>query len=371
MMGLKNNWTRRTLWTLLILGISWTVNAAPLRDLCDIQGARGNMLKGIGLVVGLSGTGDKASAAIQAQQRMLERMDVDVQTLSELSSSNVAVVMVTATIPAFAKEGTRIDVKIDSLYDAQSLEGGQLMETHLRGPGTSDVVYAVAQGPISVGGFNIDGGGGTAMRRNHVTSALLPMGAYVEREVPSRITDGERLMLLLKQPDFTTADRIQQAITRAFPDGGAMALGAGTVRVDIPTSQQGNLVAFINQLMQIEVEAPMPTRVVINERTGTIVVGGNVGIKPCHVAHGNMTIQIAATPQVTQALPFTDADPVITDTIDLTLEEEDAYLMPVGGASAGEVAAALNRLRVTPRDMISIFQALRRGGYLDADLEIM
>lgn len=356
----------------LLILIAGPASAARIKDLCDVQGARGNILKGIGIVVGLAGTGDTATAAITAQERMLQRLNIDVQSFKDLKTSNSAIVVVTANIPAFAKEGTRIDVKIDSLYDSKSLQGGTLLETHLTGPGLGETVYAVAQGPISIGGFNTGtGGGGTAVRQNHVTGGRIPMGAYVEREIPSTITDGKRLMLLLKRPDFTTANRIQEAVDKTLGADAAVALGAGAVRVTIPEADQPELISFIARLEEIDVRTDTPTRVVINERTGTIVVGGDVIIKPCQVAHGNLTIKIATTPTVTPALPFTDAQPVVTETVQVEAEEQEAYLMPVEGTSAADVAEALNRLRITPRDMISIFQALREAGSLDADLEIM
>lgn len=350
---------------------AFPVSAAKLRDLCEVQGARGNLLKGIGIVVGLSGTGDTASAAIIAQQRMLERMDIDVTNLKDLKTKNAAIVAVTATIEAFAKEGTRIDVKVDSLYDCKSLEGGMLLETHLRGPGMGDTVYALAQGPVSVGGFNADKSGGTGVRKNHVTAGRIPLGATIEKEVPSTITDGERMVLLLKNPDFSTANSIQKKVNETVGEGSAVAMGGGAIRVTIPETERIDLVGFIARMEELDITTNTPARVVINERTGTIVVGGDVIIKPCQVAHGSLTIKIATTPQVTPALPFTDAQPVTTETTTLEAVEQEATLMPVSGTSAGDVAQALNRLRVTPRDMISIFQALREAGALEADLEIM
>lgn len=356
---------------LAVLLFALGAEASKIKDLCEVQGARGNMLKGIGIVVGLAGTGDKAASALDAQKRMLERLGFDVNSLKSLKSDNAAVVIVTSELPAFAKEGTRLDVKVDSIYDAESLEGGQLMETYLYGPGAEGDVYAVAQGPVSVGGFNADAGGGTKVRKNHVTAGRIPMGAYVEQEVPSTITDGERLNLLLKRPDFNTADNIEQVINTSFGLGAAMALGAGTVQVVIPDDERARLTSFIARLNDLMVQTDEITKVVINERTGTIVVGGDVIIKPCQVAHGSLTIKVAVTPEVTPALPFTDAEPVVTETQELDVAEEEAYLMPVQGTSAGAVAEALNRLRVTPRDMISIFQALREAGALEADLELM
>ena len=354
----------------MLLLSNWAA-AARLKDLCEIQGARGNPLIGIGMVAGLAGTGDKNPSALVAQQRMLERLDIDVADVKELKSDNVAIVTVTAELPAFAKEGTRIDVIIDSLYDCKSLEGGTLLETHLRPQGGGKTVYAVAQGPVSIGGFNADGGGGAAVRKNHPTAGRIPMGAYVEREAPSSITDGERIVLLLKRPDFTTANNIQVGINTALGAPQAMALGAGTVHVKIPRDERANLVSFIARLQDTDVESDIGSRIVVNERTGTIVVGDDVRIKPCQVAHGNMTIKIAATPVVSQPLPGSLGETVAAQTARLEAVEQEAYLMPVEGASAGEVAEALNKLKTTPRDMISIFQALRKAGALEADLEIM
>lgn len=359
----------------LILLIAMLAVAAPIasasriKDLCQIQGARGNILKGIGIVVGLAGTGDQNPAAIRAQERMLSRLGVDVESADELKSENIAIAIVTAVIPPFAKEGTRIDVLVSSIYDCESLEGGTLLDTHLAG--ADNRVYAVAQGPVSIGGFNV-AAGGAAVRKNHVTAGRIPMGAFIEREVPSTITDGERIMLLLKRPDFKTADNIQRALNKQILSGCAAALGAGTVNVKVPLEAQSDLVAFIARVQDINVEAGMPARVVINERTGTIVVGGEVMVKPCQVAHGSLTLRIATTPVISQPLPFSPlGETVETEVGEVVSEEEEAYLLPVEGTSAADVANALNKLKVTPRDMISIFQALREAGALEADLEIM
>ena len=352
--------------------LSADANAARIKNLCEVQGARGNALKGVGLIVGLAGTGDKkTNVTPRARQTMLRRMGVDVGDVPDVVSSknNVATVVVTAIVPAFAKEGTRIDVQVSALYDAQSLEGGTLLDTHLMG--VDGEVYALAQGSISVGGFNVSGGGGSSVTKNHVTAGRIPMGAFVEREIPSTITDGERLLLLLKRPDFGTAHNIQMAINEELDGPCALALGAGTVRVMIPKSQRPYLVHFIAELLDIDVESDARSRVVINERTGTLVVGGDVRVMPCHVAHGSLKIRITATPLVSQPLPFSGGFTSETEVIDLEVEEEDAFLMPLQGASAADVAEGLNRLMVTPRDLISIFQALRAAGVMDADLEIM
>lgn len=326
------------------------------------------MLIGTGIIVGLSATGDEAPAALRHLERMLDRVEAKVDDFATIESQNVAIVSVTATFPAFAKEGTRIDVTVNSIYDAQSLQGGTLLETFLYG--NDGEVYAVAQGPVSIGGFNVQTGG-AGVRQNHSTAGRVPMGGYIEREIPSTITDGERMMLLLKRPDFATANNIREAIDAQYGDDTASAYGAGTINVVIPREQRSDLVAFISDLQQIRVETDVEARVVINERTGTIVVGGNVMIKPSQVAHGNLTIEITEQPIVSQPLPFSPGETVVTEQDEITVEEELAYLMPVEGASAGDVATALNKLKITPRDMIAIFQALREAGALEADLEIM
>lgn len=365
---LRMNLFVRMLCVLAVGLLAVDAHAVRIKDLVEIQGARGNGLRGIGLMVGLAGTGDDADAAIRAQERMLRRMSIEVGSARELTSDNVAVVVVTATMPAFAKEGTRIDVQVSSLYDAESLEGGTLLETLLYG--IDGQVYAVAQGSVSTGGFNADAGGAN-VRKNHVTAGRIPMGAYVEREIPSTITDGERIMLLLKRPDFGTANNVQDAINSRLGFRSARALGAGTVSVMIPSEFRPNLVEFIAEVQDIDVESDLRSRVVINERTGTLVVGGNVMVKPCHVAHGGLRIRVATTPLVSQPLPFSDGFTVETEETDVTVEEDLAALMPLEGVSAADVAEGLNRLKVSPRDMISIFQALRQAGVLDADIEIM
>ncbi len=342
-------------------------HAARIKELCEVQGARGNALMGIGIVVGLAGTGDSVPEAVRAQQRMLQRLDIDVTSLGNLNSDNVAVVIVTATFPPFGRSGTRIDVQASSLYNCESLEGGILLNTQLSGD--DGRVYAVAQGAISTGGFNA-GGGGASVTRNHVTVGRVPMGAYLEREIPSTITDGERVTLLLKKPDFINASLIEQALNTYLGTPAASAFGAGSINVKVPAARQADLVQFIADIQDLDVQTPQPTRVVINERTGTIVVGGTVEVKPCQVAHGNITITVATSP-VFPLAPLIGQEERQGEITDLEVIEQPAYLLPVSGTTASEVALALNKLKVTPRDLIAIFQALRESGALEADLEIM
>jgi flagellar P-ring protein FlgI len=355
----------------LALLIASTTHAARLRELCEVQGARNNELKGVGYIVGLAGTGDKSPLTVEAQQRMLDRLGIQVDNLKALTSKNSAIVMVTATLPPFIKEGTRIDVKVDALSDCESLEGGMLLETYLYGPGPSKTVYALAQGPVSVGGFNADASGGSTVRRNHVTAGRVPGGGVIEQEAPSTITDGRRIILTLNRPDFSAADTIQKGIQDVFGPKSAEALSPGSIRVNIPEEDQDNLVSFIAKLQDITVTTTQPARIVINERTGTVVVGGDVTIKPCQVAQGSITITVDRAQEVLPPLSFIDPNPIVVEDETLTVKEEELHLMPVEGTSAADVAQALNQLKVTPRDMISIFQALRSAGALEAELETM
>lgn len=370
--------TRHVVRTLAFLG-AWVAlaggvmvepaQAARLKDLCKVQGADDNTLYGVGLIVGLTGTGDKSDQAVVAQQRLLERLNVEVASLGQLKAGNAAIVTVSAQLPPFAKQGTKIDVLVNSLADAKSLEGGTLLPTLLYG--LNDEVYAVAEGAVSIGGFNA-GASGSSVRKNHVTAGRIPQGGSVEREVPATITDGERINLLLHQPDFETANNIVEAINRLAGPGCASALGAGTINVKVPAAQAGNLVSFIAKIQELNIKAGYPARVVINERTGTLVVGGEVMIKPCQVAHGNLSIAVGTKEKVSQPSPFSETGQTVkTKESEITAAEDIAYLMPVSGTSAGEVADALNKLKVTPRDMIAIFQALREAGALEASLEIM
>ena len=351
-----------------VLLVHGAMAATAIRDLCDVQGARGNRITGVGLVVGLMGTGDTSTAAVEAQKNILERYGINILDLGSLNSKNVAICMVDAVLPPFAKEGTTIDVNVESILDAKSLEGGQLLETFLHGPGGGDTVYAVASGPVSLGGFNADTSAGTSVRSNHPTAGRIPGGATIEQEVPVSITDGERIMLLVRQPSFEAANAITMVLDEAYGKGAASALSGGAIQVRIPQEKQRDLIAFIAELNKLRVDVKPPAVVVINERTGTIVVGAGVMVKPCQVAHGSLTVEISITETAVPALPFTDADPIVVENQDVEVTEPEVSLMPVEGTSAAEVARSLNLLRLTPRDMIAIFQALHAAGALDAEI---
>ena len=354
--------------------VSMVVVGAPgecsprVKDVADIQGARANFLRGYGLVVGLNGTGDGAALALRTQQRLLRRVNIDVTEARELSSDNVAVVMVTAELPPFAKEGTRIEVVVNCIGDAKSLEGGTLLETLLMG--IDEEIYAVAQGPVSIGGFNV-GGAGAGIQKNHATVGRIPGGALVEREVPSVITDGRSINLLPHQRDFVTASRMARAINESLGDDAAVALNAGMINVKIPEEWMLDLVGFVALVQEIEVAPDQPAKVLINERTGTVVIGGEVTLSPVAIAHGNLTIEVSVARQTLRAESDLGVETQAVEAATGRVSEPTARLIPVEGADVKELADALNKLQVTPRDLMSIFQALKRAGALHAELEIM
>lgn len=344
-----------------------------LRDLVMVAGARDNQLVGFGLVAGLAGDGDKDP--IYTQQtiaNMLQRYGVNVQpVLAQVSAKNVAVVMVTADIPAFIKQGARIDVQVASMGDAKSLQGGVLLQTPLLG--ADNKVYAVAQGPIAVGGFTVGtgGGGGASVTKNHPTVAQIIGGAIVEREIPAQIIRDDTVELLLREPSFISVALTADAINQVFTNS-AHAIDSTSVQVHMPESARNNPMDFIAALEDIEITPDTPARVIINERTGTIVATADVKISSCAVACGNITINIASTPEVSQPSPFSQTGRTVVTTRTTTdVTENKGTLVPLPELPTVEkVAAALNALGVTPRDMMAIFQAMKQAGALQADLLI-
>jgi flagellar P-ring protein precursor FlgI len=306
---------------------------------------------------------------------MLERLGVTVPQAA-MTVKNVAAVIVTATLPAFAREGSRIDCMVSSLGNASNLQGGTLLLTPLQG--ADGKVYAVAQGAVSVGGFEAGtaegAAGGMSVQKNHPTVGRIPEGALIEEEVPMEFAYQGMLRITLRQPDFTTCDRLVQAIDRELSvAGSASARDAATVRVQIPVEYQDNLIGLIAKLEKIEITPDAQAVIVINERTGTIVAGEHVRISTVAVSHGNLSIEVKSRYKISQPLPFSRTGTTSTvEETETSVEEEKARLMMVNeGVNIGEVAAALNSLGVTPRDMISIFQAIREAGALQAELKIM
>jgi len=357
----------------LLLPVWEAAAQVRVKDVARVQGVRENDLYGYGLVLGLNGTGDRSTSSPFTPQtiaNMLQRLGIAIPPLA-LNSKNVAAVMVTAKLPPFIKSGSTVDVTVSSLGDAATLQGGTLLLTPLQGP--DGRVYALAQGALSVGGILASGAGGDTVQKNHPTVGRIPGGAVVEREVPAAL-DPATIVLTLQQSDFTTAVRLAQALNRAGMGSVARAVDPSTVTVAVPPAEQGRLMEFIAQVESVTLKVDAPARVVINERTGTVVLGSQLRIATVAIAHGNLTIQIREEKQVSQPPPFAPrgSQTVVVPKSEVTVKEEKAQLALVPeGASIGDVVQGLNALGVTPRDLISILQAIRQAGALMADLEIM
>ncbi len=365
--------TRPTLALAILLVVLFVipVRAVQVRDLVMISGARDNQLVGYGLVVGLAGDGDKDPVYTkQTVANLLQRYGINVPPTT-LSSKNVAVVMVTADIPAFSKSGTRLDVQVASMGDAASLQGGVLLQTPLLG--ADNKVYAVAQGPLSIGGFVVGngGGGGATVTKNHPTAGQIVNGAIVEREIPTAIVHDNTIDLLLREPSFTSASRLAASINNAFTNS-AHALDSITVQVRIPETAEAFPVDFIARLQDLEVTPDQPARIIINEKTGTIVATSTIRIASCAVSHGNITINVASTLDVSQPNPFSKGgQTVVTPRTTTEVTENKAALVPLPELpTVDKVASALNALGATPRDMMAIFEAMKQAGALQAELII-
>jgi flagellar P-ring protein precursor FlgI len=358
---------------LLLALCAWSAPAGAVRikDMASIRGVRGNQLIGYGLVVGLNGTGDKSSTTFTTQglANMLTRMGVRV-TPDQLKVKNVAAVMVTADLPAYARNGGRIDVTLSSLGDASSLAGGTLLITPLKA--LDGQTYAVAQGPVSVGGFSA-GGEASSVSKNHPTVGRVPRGGNVERELPRQFAQESALTINLDVPDFTNVSRMAAAINRALPELHALALDPSTVKIELPQHGATDPVSLMAKLEGLEVSPDISAKVIIDERTGTVVMGEGVRISTVAVASGALSIAITETPQVSQALPFAQGGrTVVTPRTNVEVGEQKKSLAVLNnGASIGEVVKALNALGATPRDLIVIMQAIKAAVALQADLEIL
>jgi flagellar P-ring protein precursor FlgI len=359
---------------LLVALICWTGQAhgARIKDIADIKDVRHNQLVGYGLIVGLEATGDSKDALFTAQSlsSLLQIMGVTVLP-EDIVVDNVAAVVVTADLPPFARTGSRIDVLVSSIGDATSLQGGTLLFTPLKA--ANGQVYAVAQGPVSTGGFTVGSTSGTGVQKNFPTVGRVVNGALIEKELDTDFNALESLTLALHQPDFTTASRVAQAINIAFYDQIARTQDAGTIEVKIPEKYKGDTVALVTLIERLGVTPDSISKVVINERTGTVIMGENVRISTIAIAHGNLSIQIKEQPAVSQPLPFSrGGETVVIPQSEVQVEEGNNPLFVVeSGVSIGAVVKALNALGVSPRDLIAIFQALKAAGALQAELEII
>ncbi|HTX18021.1 MAG TPA: flagellar basal body P-ring protein FlgI [Bacteroidota bacterium] len=343
-----------------------------IKDIAYLQGIRNQQLIGYGLVVGLNGTGDsqRSTFTLQSVASMLKRFGITVPQ-GDLRLRNVAAVIVTASVPGFSKEGGIIDVIVSSLGDATGLQGGTLLMTPLSG--LDGEVYATAQGPVSVGGFNASAGG-SEIRRNHTAAGRVPGGATIEKSIDSEFSKDWSMYVVLMQSDFTTAERIAGAVNTKFSGQIAVPKDGSTVAVTVPEEfrKEGKLVEFVSLVELLEVTPDVAAKVVINERTGTIVIGGNVSILPVAISHGGLNINIQSTPVISQPGPLSNGTTVSTQmtTLSAGIDSSAVYAIE-GAATVQDVAKALNSLRVAPRDIIAIFQALKEAGALKAELVII
>ncbi len=370
---------KNTFFAMTALIIALGAGTAPaeaqtrLKDIAVVQGVRGNQLIGYGLVVGLDGTGDGTGAIFTPQTvaSMLKKFGITVPPQT-LKLKNVAAVMVTANLPAFVKNGSAIDVTVSSLGDAKSLQGGTLLQTPLQA--ANQQVYAVAQGSVSVGGFLAGGGAGGSVSKNHVTAGRIPAGALVEQDVPTTFAgaSSNTLSVTLNQPDFTTAARVSQAIRAHLPEGATSARAVDGATIEVTFVPGTEPVSLIAALEGVEVETDEVARVVINERTGTVVMGGNVLVSACAVAHGSLTVQITNAPIISQPAPFSPkGQTVAAPRKVISVQEGNERLIPIpASTSLNEVVKALNALGVTPRDLIAILQAMKEAGALHAEVEV-
>ena len=359
------------LFLLVGLMMALPAGAARIKDMADIQGVRSNQLVGYGLVVGLDGSGDgkKAKFTLQSMATMLEKMGMTVKP-EDIGVDNVASVMVTAELPPFARNGSRLDVTVSSIGGADNLQGGTLLLTALKG--VDGHVYAAAQGPVLTGGFAAAGKSGGSVQKNFPTVGRVVGGALIEREVPTAFTHARRLTLTLRQPDFTTASRMTAAINAALFGDVARSLDAGTVEVQVPEKYDTDPVAMVSLIEALTVAPDVEAKVVINERTGTVVMGADVRIATVAVAHGNLSIQIRESTAVSQPLPLSGGQTVATPQSDIAVREGNSPIFLVEpGVSIGDVVGALNALGVSPRDLVAIFQAIKAAGALQARLEII
>jgi flagellar P-ring protein precursor FlgI len=368
----------RALVSLTCLGLVATVTAiaaAParaerLKELVDVEGVRENPLVGYGLVVGLQGTGDDASspATRQALAQLIKHLGVTIDP-AQIKAKNVAAVVVTAQLPPFARAGSTIDVTVSSVGTAKSLQGGTLVATPLKG--ADKRTYALAQGSLSLGGFAVEGASGSAQKKNHATVARVPGGGVIEQGAPGALADDE-VVLLLHDPDFTTASRIAEAVDGALGPGSAVVRDPGAVVVRVGKAWRGKVVGLVATLERLEVVPDAPAKVVIDERTGTIVVGAGVTLGPAAIAYGSLTVTVSERQTVSQPGVLSNGDTVTTPESGVAVEEGGGGLVVENGAATvGELAAVLNALGLKPRDLVAIFQALAAAGALRAEIEVL
>ncbi|ARJ67013.1 flagellar biosynthesis protein FlgA [Magnetospirillum sp. ME-1] len=353
--------------------------ASRIKDIADFEGVRDNMLVGYGLVVGLNGTGDSLTNAPFTKESltgMLERLGVNIRdktgAITSVSPKNVAAVMVTAVLPPFARQGTRIDTNVSAMGDAKDLRGGTLLVTPLIG--ADGEVYAVGQGQVATGGFTASGASGSSVTKGVPTAGRIANGAIVERELPFEMSHLESVKVSLRNPDFTTSRRIAQAVNSYLGGDMARPVDPGTVQITVPPGYRGNVVGLLTDVEQLRVEPDQMARVVIDEVSGTIVMGENVRISTVAIAQGQLTIRITETPQVSQPSPFSETGTTTTvQRTDIQVDEGAGNKLAVVAhrVTLQELVEGLNSLGIGPRDLITILQAIKAAGALQAELEVL
>jgi flagellar P-ring protein FlgI len=362
----------RAILRLVIVTTLIALNAAAasrIKDLVSVEGVRDNQLVGYGIVVGLSGTGDRQQTvfSIQSLTNVLQRMGVTVPP-SAIIVHNTAAALVTATLPPFAQPGAKIDVDVAAIGDATNLQGGLLVLTPLRA--ANGQVYAIAQGSVITGGF-VAGRGGNSQTVNHPTVGRVVDGAIVEQSPPS-VTPVDSLRLQLRRPDFSTASRISAAINQQFRAGTAQALNSGLINVQLPSAYRGRSVEFVAAVDDLEVDIDHTSRISINERTGTVVLGGDLHIAPVAILQGNLSVQIQTTYNVSQPNALGAGQTAVTPQVDVRAQEDKAKdVLLKNGATVDELVRALVAIGSTPRDIIAILQSLKAAGALDAEIEVL
>jgi flagellar P-ring protein precursor FlgI len=371
---MKSVFTHTTKWimaSLLILLLAAQANAARIKDIVTIEGVRENQLVGYGLVVGLNGTGDGLNNAPFTRQSlvaMLERMGVNTRG-TNMRTANVAAVMVTANLPAFSTQGSRLDVAVSALGDAKSLQGGTLLVTPLMG--ADGEVYAIAQGPIAINGFQAEGDGATIVS-GVPTTGRISDGALIEREVDFDLGARRAVRLALRNPDFTTSRRIALAINNLIGMPTAVPLDNATVNLTLPRGFNGNIVDLITDIEQLVITPDLPAKIVIDENSGIVVMGRDVRVSTVAIAQSNLTVTITEDPQVDQPNPLTNGQTVVVPRTEIQVDQIDSSLATLNeSVTLQELVDGLNALGISPRDLISILQAVKAAGALQAEIEVI
>ncbi len=363
-------------WTILTLGLLGGASAARadrVKDLAQVAGVRSNQLVGYGLVVGLDGTGDQTSQApftVQSLKNMLAQFGITVPPGVNPQLKNIAAVSVHADLPPFAKPGQQIDVTVSSIANAKSLRGGSLLMTPLRGADSN--VYAIAQGNLVVGGFGASGNDGSSITVNIPSAGRIPNGASVERSVPTAFADSQHVMLNLNSPDFTTANRLVETINRSLGSGLARPLDASSVEILAPM-ESGQRIAFVSMLENLELEpGEAPARVIVNSRTGTVVIGSHVRVMPAAVSHGSLVVSISEAPYASQPGPLSNGTTAVLPDSEVAIEQEQSRMFLFdAGVTLDEIVRAVNQVGAAPGDLVAILEALKQAGALRAELMVI